>query len=148
MKTDTLDLLDQIYDNAQFGKQMLSELIKHSEDGSFRNALAEQFAQYHGIMESAQDSLRAEEREQIKKGKKKLSRFGDFSAKAALHMNLRIDKTSSHMAEMVMQGCVSNITDIARGIRTFAGAEDTAIELGKKFVALEQENIRRMTDYL
>lgn len=148
MKTDTLDLLDQIYDNAQFGKQMLSELIKQSEDGSFRNALAEQFAQYHVVMENTQDLLRTEECQQIKKGKKTLDRFGDFSAKAALHMNLRIDKTSSHMAEMVMQGCVSNITDLARGIRTFAGAEDTAIELGKKFVALEQENIRRMTDYL
>ena len=148
MKTDTLDLLDQIYDNAQFGKKMLAALIKKSEDGSFRNALAEQFAQYHDVLENALELLRAEEREEIKKNKKSTGCFGDFSAKAALRINLRIDKTSSHMAEMVMQGCVSNIIDLARGIRTFAGAEDTAIELGKKFVGIEQDNIRRMTDYL
>ncbi len=147
MKTDTLDLLDQICDNAQFGKNMLGTLIKRSEDGSFRNALAEQFAQYHGIMEESQE-LSKKEQSPIQKKCKTPSGFDEYSARASLRLNLWLDKTSSHMAEMVMQGSVMNLIDLARGSRTFAGADEAAQELCKRFIALEEENVRRMVDYL
>lgn len=147
METDTIDLLDQICENAQFGKKMLAALIKESEDGSLRNALAEQFARYHDVLNEAQELLNADNAACAKR-KKPMEGIGAFSARMALSMNLLIDKTSSHMAEMVMQGSLSNITDLASGMRTFAGAEETATALGRKFVEQERENIGRMIDYL
>ncbi|MCE5235192.1 MAG: hypothetical protein ABFC62_10045 [Clostridiaceae bacterium] len=148
MRTDTLDLIDQIYDNARFGKEMLAELIRESDDSGFRKAIAEQFASYHGILEEAQELFKCEADKGFHKKRKPAGVLGGLSARMALRMNLRIDKTSSHMAEMVMQGSVLNITDLASGMRTFAGAEDTAKELCRKFIALERENFSRMIDYL
>ncbi len=146
METDTIDLLDQICENARFGKKMLAALIKESEDGSFRNALAEHFARYHSVLNEAKELLHADNAACAKR-KKPMEGIGKF-AHMALSMNLLIDKTSSHMAEMVMQGSLSNITDLASGMRTFAGADQEATALGRKFVEQEQENIGRMIDYL
>lgn len=148
MRTDTLNLIDQIYDNARFGKEMLSALIRESDDSGLRKALAEQFASYHGIFEEAQELLKCEAEKGCYKKRKPTSVLGGLSARMALRMNLRIDNTSTHMAEMVMRGSVSNITDLAGGMRAYADAEDAAKELCGRFIALERENFSRMIDYL
>ena len=147
MNTDTLNLLNQICDNVRFGKNMLGTFIQRSEDGSFRNALAEQFAQYHVVAEEVHE-LFNNERCPLKKKCDALGGFSEFSARASLMLNLRLDKTSSHMAEMVMHGSTMNLIDLARGMHTSLGADEAAQELCKRFIAHEEENIRRMVDYL
>lgn len=143
MRTDTLDLLDQIYDNARFGKRMLAALIKEGKDANFRSALAEQFAHYHVILEKAQTLLHDEGAAPVEK-----TRGSEHAARAALYLNLRIDRTSSHMAEMVMQGSLANITDLASGLRTFESASESAVGLCRRFIALEQESMTQMIAFL
>ena len=147
METDTLDLIDQIHENARFQKHTLAALIRESEDGSFRNALAEQFASCRDMLRETREHLKTENAEAAKR-KKPTSGIGDISARIALQVNLRIDNTPSHMAEMVMQASLSNIVEIAAGMRIFAGAEEAATALARKFIEQERENIGRMIDYL
>ena len=145
MKNDTADLLFQLYENLGFGKHMLKALILRTRDGTFRNALAEQYAHYHTLMEKACVQLGAQLGNEGRGGRK---RFFDACARASLRMHLKIDSTSSHMAEMVLQGCTMNLIDAARGLRVFAGANDAAKALAQKLISMEQKNIDRMTEYL
>ncbi len=133
-------LLQSIYENATMGKESLGGLIKRCEDANFRQAMAEQFAQYHEIQEEAEKLLEAAYLEPRR----------PFLLPLRKHMNLNlyIDRTSTHMAEMLMHGSLMGIVDIARDRRAYTDAPEEAKDLARKLLATEENNLRRLQKFL
>nr|HPK16886.1 hypothetical protein [Clostridia bacterium] len=94
-----IELLNEIYRNAELSKDILGRLIKICKDATFRCVMASQFAEYHAIL------LEAEER---------IAGMGEAPDAynmvlrrpiyCGMYLNARIDSTSSHLAEMLVQG--------------------------------------------
>jgi len=135
-------LLRDIYQNAAMGLSTLKRMIKRCEDENFRKAMADQFAEYHEIHVKAQELMSAHGLQPQAKSPVEGLAF------PALYLNLKVDKTSSHMAEMIMQGSLMGIIDIARAIRENPAAEDEVRILAKKLLATEERNLRNMQEYL
>ena len=139
----TIELLTDIYENASTGKDVLERMIKHSEDSNFRQAMADQFAEYHEIQD---------------KSGKLLEAFGISVGKpckavhatifGSLRINLRIDRTSSHMAEMLMQGSLMGIIDISRAMRKYNNANEEANQLAQQLLSTEERNLNQMEAWL
>ena len=70
------------------------------------------------------------------------------SVHASLKLNVTIDSTSSHMAEMVMQGSTIGIIDIIRALNEYNAAAEEVKELGKKLLKTEENNFEEMKAYL
>lgn len=133
-------LLQSIYGNATLGKAALGRLIKRCADSNLRRLMAEQFAEYHEIQDEAEKLLKASYLEP------KQPFFAPL--KKHIHFNLMLDRTSTHMAEMLMHGSLLGIVDIARDRREFTAASEEARELARKLLVTEENNLRSLQRYL
>ena len=94
-----VELLNFIYKNAEMGKQTLPQLLEVCEDASFREVILSQLREYQEICEAAASMAREEHQEA-----KGIGAMAKISSYLSVNMNTMIDKTSSHLAEMMMQG--------------------------------------------
>lgn len=67
---------------------------------------------------------------------------------SAMRINLRIDKTPSHMAEMLMHGSILGIIDISKALTINGNADEYSKELARKLVKTEENNILKMREFL
>lgn len=65
-----------------------------------------------------------------------------------LKLNTLIDSTSSHLAEMLMQGYVMGITDMARAGREFAADDKDVLMLAERLIRLEDANFAAVRRWL
>jgi len=133
-------LLQDIYQNTVMGKVALNQLIKRCEDPDFRKAMADQFAEYHQVQTEAQRLLKATHLDP--------KRPPVFPLRVHTSLNLRLDRTSTHMAEMLMQGSVMGVVDLSRSLRKYSLAGNEARALGEQLLRTEENNLRRLQRYL
>lgn len=135
-------LLKAIYQNTEMGKETLHRMIKQCRDENFRKAMADQFAEYHGLQDECFSLM--QQHNMLRPSENAFSSL----AYTSLYFNLRIDRTSSHMAEMIMQGSLMGITDIARHIRESGEVSEDVLRLAQKLLATEEDNLKDMQKYL
>lgn len=142
-KKESKELLESIYQAAGMGRDILGKLIKTCEDSSFRFAMATEFAEYQAIIDDAK--AYAEKNGQLMDEN---SRGLKNAVYGAMKMNTLIDKTSSHLAEMIIQGSTMGVIDIKRKLRENEGADDEVVKLGERLLETEQNNIKSMLDHV
>ena len=138
-----IELLNKIYEGAEMGRDILGRLIPLCYDGSLRCSMAEQFAEYHRILVESERLL-------LNAGHiaKPASRAARAPIYASLRLNLKIDGTSSHLAEMLMQGNLMGYIDIARGLSAYTGAKEETRHLAERLMAMEDNNMKQMRRFL
>lgn len=137
-----LELVKEVYHDAELCKDVLNTLIKITDDANFRTSLADEYAQYHEIMCSA-DSVCCEYGYPVKTDKSCKKKI--FSGIA---ISAKIDKTPSHLAEMVIQGSTMGIIDIKRAIREYQCADEKVKRLASKLLETEINNVYKMLEYV
>ena len=68
----------------------------------------------------------------------------DMSAK----MNTLIDKTSSHIAEMMMQGNMMGVIEITKTMKNNPDADAGALKLAQDLLQTQENNIRKLKQFL
>ncbi|NBH82900.1 hypothetical protein D7X88_09640 [bacterium C-53] len=68
--------------------------------------------------------------------------------KSAIAMNTMLDISTSHMAEMLIQGSNRGITDLCKSLNHNSEASRMTVELAKELMEFEEEAIERMKKYL
>lgn len=137
------ELLESIYKTAELGRDILGKLIKTCDDSNFRFAMATEFAEYLAIIDDAK--AHAERSGQSLEPNKRKTKSAVHSA---LKLNVMIDKTSSHLAEMLVQGSTMGVIEIKRSLRENAQADEEVVGLGERLLQTEQNNIRSMLEYV
>ncbi len=140
---DSTELLTDVYQNAEIAREIIGRMIKRCEYPEMRKCLADQFAEYHAICEDAKAGLY--ERGMLPRTIGKSRRRVMFSA---MSFNLKIDKTPSHMSEMLMQGSLLGVIDISKALTANEKADDYSKHLANKLIETEVNNIHRMREYL
>lgn len=140
---DSARLCREIRESAYVGKAVLSRLIKRCKDASFRSVMADMFASYHCIFEGA-GALLARQRESGSSAAKKLKEPILFG----IALNTAVDASASHLAEMLVQGCAMSLINIARAQNEFARADPAALELSKRALRKEYENIQSLLKFV
>ncbi len=139
----TEELLREIYKNAELAKEILGKLIKLCKDASFRNVLADQFAEYHSVIMEAGERLTV-----MGVSPKGVCSAARRPIYAGVCFNARIDNTPSHLAEMLIQGGTLGLVDAARAINGSEGAEKSAIALAERLRTAEEANIRQLLKFV
>lgn len=136
------ELLKEVYQNAEMSKDIIGRMIKICDDSNFRAALAEEFAEYHEVMGQAK-SIIDEKGYPIRTNK-----AGKAAAMSGITLNTLIDKTSTHLAEMMVQGSTMGVIDMKRALKTYTGADDTITKIANKLCETEQNNVRKMLEFV
>ena len=140
---DSLALLHNIMKNAEMGVNTITELVKLAKDTGFRQALQSQLNEYQQIFKEANELIF--ENDQDPKG---LNAYQKASTYMMLKMNTLTDSSSSHIAEMIMQGNAMGIISITKWLRLLEDHNEKAVALGQKLLETEQHNFESMKQFL
>lgn len=141
--TDNKEFLNKIYQNAQMGSNSITYVCEKTEDTNLLTQLRIQLQEYNEIASEAANALL--ENDNIPKEKGPMAQVGLWSS---VQMNTLVDKTSSHIAEMMMQGNSMGVIDMAKALRKYKNADKETVALGEKLIKTEEENFQRMKPFL
>ena len=73
-----------------------------------------------------------------------------MAAKAGVAMNMMKDSTSSHVAEMMIEGLSMGVTDTTKRSRQAAenGCDPEALKLADEFISFQENSVDIMKKYL
>lgn len=149
MKTSVSDAAGQMYKNMKMGESALLDLMPKVQNEDLRGDMVAQIEGYQRFADDAKELLDTEHREAKEAGV-----FAKMGSKMGIAMNTMMDSTTSHIAEMIIEGSTMGITDNTRILHELERTESkdpqysAACGLASKIVSFEEKNIETMKHYL
>jgi len=138
-----LEFLNYIHQNAEMGKSTISQLINIVDDASFKQTLESQFKEYNEIFDIAHSKT-----EEAKKESKGIASFTKLTTYLMININTLINKSPSHVAEMIIQGSTMGIIDVTKTINEYKDANKDITALAQMLLTFEQQNVEEMKKFL
>ncbi len=143
--TKTASLLDRMYKNVKMGADSIITLMPKVKDGALRSEMTSQLAGLEDLAKKVSDLL-------VDEGEKPREEnvMTKTMSKMGIGMNTMIDSTSSHIAQMLMEGYTMGITDMTRDIREYenSNASEASLALARKIVKYHEDCFERTKSFL
>ncbi|MBQ7140496.1 MAG: hypothetical protein IJO32_03240 [Bacilli bacterium] len=140
---NNVEFLNYISKNAEMGFTSIKDLIDVVKDEDLKKILKQQINEYENIYEEANKLLDNYDEEQ-----KEINPAQKFTSYIMIKMNLLKDKSTSHIAEMMMKGSNMGIIDIEKKLNSFDSLDKKVNHLGEKLLKTEENNIEQLKPYL
>lgn len=72
----------------------------------------------------------------------------DLILKSGIHMNTMLNTSTSHIADMVIQGSTRGVTQMCKSMNRYGGSAKESVEMAKEFMDFEENSIKRLKKYL
>ena len=139
----TRRLLEAITENARTGEDACEQLLRKVEDVEMQRELVLEKKNYLAAAEDAERRL--EEMGVPVKHKGAMARMG---MRMGMQMNTMMDKTSTHIAEMLIEGATMGIVEMNKARNSLPEADAQAQGIASNFVIKQQEAIDRLKKVL
>lgn len=138
------ELLNFIYQNSQMGVETLHQLLPTTDQESFKKLLKSQLHDYGLIHEEAKKLLNHHGYKE-----KEIGSFEKIMTYLMIDMKTFADKSSSHMAEMMILGSTRGIIDCIKRIKQYEGEADQEIlSLMNRLLKFEESNLEALKPML
>lgn len=139
----SIQLLQEIIRAARDGAEGLSLVMEKTDNQSLRQLLSEEKKQYAAAEQEAGEQL-------INHGgqadpESMMNRAGMWMG---MQMNTLMDKSPSHLAELLMQGNIMGIVSLIRTKNSLPNADQASINLFDRMIALQSDMIEQAKAYL
>ena len=135
--------LGAIYKNAKMGADSIINLLPRVKDDALRSAMTMQLDGYEKYAARA-----ARELEQHGVEAKEEGLMVRMSARMGMAINTMISASTSHIAEMMIEGSNMGITDMIKLINNYDTIDSEAVRLAREIVGFEEHNIEILKRYL
>ena len=138
------ELLQILYKNADMGLESISSLLGRAGDVRMRGEMIQQLNDYKNRSRAVKAELSARniEAEPEKMMTRTMAKFG-------ISINSAFDKTTSHIAEMIINGSTMSIIDLTRSLNQMPnGFKGVACDMCRDMIGDEQATIEKMKTYL
>ena len=148
-KSATAHLADHIYKNAKMGADSIADALKGIKDPmekeKIKSELTRQYDEYENIASKAEKML-----VEMNIKPKEENMMAKMGAKAGIMMNMMTDSTSSHVAEMMIEGLSMGITDTTKRSRQAEekGCDPRAVRLAAELISFQEKSVDIMKRYL
>ncbi|WP_285945955.1 hypothetical protein, partial [Thomasclavelia cocleata] len=112
---DDVKLLNFIYQNSQMGVETIDQLEKIVEDKNFKRYLKEKYEGYCKIHKDAKEKLNSHGYDE-----KGISSFEKLRTYLMINMQTLTDKSTTHIAEMMMIGSTMGIVSAIRNLNDYS----------------------------
>ena len=137
-------LLNFIYQNSQMGVNSLKEILPMVKEGTFKDGLNAQLKEYQQIHQEAGKMINSAGYDE--KGINDMEKIMTY---LMIDIKMMVDSSSSHVAQMLIQGSNMGIIDAQKKIHEFEGEADReVIKLMKHLQEFEEKNVERLKEYL
>ena len=139
------ELLQDIYSNVKMGSDSIINLLPKIKDDNMKTLMTNQLNQYEKFAQNVKNQL-------VNQGvePKEPNPIAKISSKLGMEMKSLQDSTTSHMAEMMVQGSTMDVTDLLQKVSAYEKLPEckNSVSLAKEIVAFEERNIEKMKDFL
>jgi hypothetical protein len=142
MDTNT-ELLNYIFQNSQMGIQTIGQLLEIVDNDSFKEQLESELKEYRQINQEARDILT-----DLGCDEKGISQMDKFKAYIMINMQTLMDKSASHISEMMITGSTMGIIEATRKIKEYGNADKKIVDLMKTLLKFEEKNVESLKEYL
>ena len=143
MKQDDITILREIQRNTQMAIKTIDTLLYKTEDDDFTLKLSRQSIGYAKIHNDAVERLI-----EGQSGTYRSNQITDLALRGSLHMGTMLNISTSHMAEMMIQGSNRGMTRMYKTVKHNALAQDRSVELAQELMDFEAKSIEQMKEYL
>ena len=143
MKPEEIFIYRDIQKNTEMAIKAIDTLSDKVYEDDFALQISRQSLKYSDIRSRAMDKLLAARAEPVH-----TNYMADFMLKSAIHMNTLLNTSTSHLAELMIQGSNRGITDMCKSLNHNATGDSMAMELAKELMDFEEKNIDVMKRYL
>ena len=135
------ELLNEVYKNTKMGGDSIIDLLDKVSDNGLRSEMTDELSVYRRYAKEASEKLG-------KRGlkPKELPMTAKMGAKMGMVMNTMLDTTTSHLAEMMINGATMGIIDLEKKLNDGGGGE--AERLARDVLRYEKETVERLGQYL
>lgn len=136
-------ILRAIQKNVQMAMDAIQALENKVYDDALAVDLNKQAVKYTEIKNRVSERLRADKAEPYHERKAEKAMLW-----SAVQMNTMLNTSTSHIAELMIQGSNRGITQMCRTLNHNDMAGKFAVEAAKELMDFEEKNISRMKEYL
>lgn len=144
-RNKNVELLQDIYSNVKMGSESIINLLPKIKNDDMKTLMTSQLNQYEKYAQTVKNQLVGQGVEP-----KEPNPIAKISSKIGMEMKSMQDSTTSHMAEMMVQGSTMDITDLLQKVsacEVYPECQRT-VALAKEIVAFEEKNVEKMKQFL
>ena len=139
----TFYVLERTWQNAEVGQQTLRHMIARTRDVAFERLLRQQLCAYRAV---GRDVRRCMARAGL--DPRPIGCMQRCMTAMAMSCELLIDRTPSHMAEMLMQGNAMGIIDVQKSLHEYPRAAQGAVRLAERLQDVECKAFDTLSAFL
>lgn len=143
MKPDDIAILKEIQKNTRMAMTAIDTILDKTGDDEFTVSLSKQSLGYARIHNEAVEKL-----VEGKSGTYRGSQIADIMLRGSVHMGTLTNISTSHLAEMMIQGSSRGLTNMYKSIKHNTLAQDTSVELARELMDFEEKSIEQLRGYL
>lgn len=140
---DNVKLLNFIYQNSQMGVETIDQLEKIIEDKKFKSYLKEKYEGYLKIHKDAKEKLNNHGYDE-----KGISTFEKIRTYLTINIQTLTDKSTSHIAEMMMVGSTMGIVNAIRTLTDYNHAQNDILKLMETLKEFEEKSYHDLQEFI
>ena len=137
------ELLNRIHKNTQMGLETLPLLSMRAEDTTFRDTIRKQITEYRDLNRKAERLMRDSGFEV-----QSVSPMAKMSATVMTNVKTLMDTSTSHLAEIVIQGSNMGVTQITRAMHRSRPGDASVRALADQLLRADEKNIKTLREFL
>lgn len=142
-KNDEIELLKEVQKNTEMAIKAIDTISSKVYDDDLAIQLSKQSLKYSEIHNKAVNEILEERAMPIRD-----NAIQDMMLTGGIHMNTLLNTSTSHIAEMIIQGSNRGITQMWKSLNLHDQAKGVSMEIAKELVEFEENNIERLKKYL
>ena len=131
------ELLNEVYKNTKMGGDSIIDLLDKVTDNGLRAEMTDELSVYRRYAKEASEKLGERGLKP-----KELPMTAKMGAKMGMVMNTMLDTTTSHLAEMMINGATMGIIDLEKKLNDGGGG------VARDVLRYEKETVERLGQYL
>lgn len=137
-----LELLNKIYTKTELSSKRLNCILSETKNSSMRKAIISQINEFDKINSDAKSEI-------ANLGHKpKSTLIESVGAKIEAKINMSVNPSDSHIAEIIIKSASSDVVDITKSINTNQNVSPNSYSLGRKLIKKQEENIETFKTFL
>ncbi len=143
MKSDDVKVLQEVQRNTKMAMKAIDTISESIYDDELSIQVARESMKYGDIYNKATDRLL-----EGKAASYKETGFQGMMLKGGVKANTMFNTSTSHIAELLIQGSNRGLTSMWKAINHHENAGNVSMEVAKELMDFEEKNIERLKKYL
>ena len=143
IEQDTISLLRECDAGIQMGVSSIDQVLESIENQKMRNMLSSSKDEHHRLMKEVQAAL-----SRFHEDGKAPNPMAKAMSTIKTNMEMMMKPTDATIADLMTDGCNMGVKSLSKYLNQYAAADESAKDVCKKLIAMEEQLAKDLRGYL